>query len=387
MAAEKVAILVGTKKGAYILRSDAARSRWTTEGPLFQGEPVHHMAFDPRDGASMYAACNLSWGGPKIRVSRDAGETWKVTSNPTFRKGKVATTSYFEPGADFPRERTEELAFKRAWHIEPGHASQPNVMWVGVEPAALFRSDDRGETWAEVEGLTDHETRSRWSPGGGGLTLHSIAIDAADPKRMYVGMSSPGVFETLDGGKTWSPRNQGIAAPFNPNKDDPIGHCCHHLVAHPVEPRVLFQQNHFMPAWLIGDGEASWQNASEGLPEASMQGGSDTAYGFAAAIHPQDAKTAYVIPLDARDRLAPEPGVAVYGTTDRGHTWKRLASGLPSARAEVMREGMSVDRLDPAGIYFGTQAGEVWASADEGASWARVAQYLPPIMSVSAATM
>ncbi|HEX9436738.1 MAG TPA: exo-alpha-sialidase [Candidatus Limnocylindria bacterium] len=385
--AKKVAILVGTKKGAYIFRSGAARSRWTAEGPLFQGEPVHHLAFDPRDGESMFAGCNLTWGGPKIRISRDQGKTWKVGSNPAFRKGKVATTSVFDAGADFPHEVTEELAFKRTWHIEPGHASQPKVMWLGVEPAALFKSEDRGETWKEVEGLTDHPTRPKWSPGGGGLTLHSIALDAKDTKRMHVGMSGVGVFETLDGGKTWSPRNQGIPAPFNPDKDDPIGQCCHHLVAHPVEPRVLFQQNHFAPAWLVGDGEANWRNVSEGLPEASMQGSKDTAYGFAAAIHPHDAETAYVVPLAAKDRLAPLPGIAVHGTRDRGKTWKRLANGLPKARAEVMREGLATDRLDPVGIYFGTQAGEVWGSADEGKTWERIAQYLPPVMSVSAATI
>lgn len=386
MAAKKVAILVGTKKGAYILRSGAARSRWTTEGPLFQGEPVHHMAFDPRDGASMFAACNLSWGGPKIRISRDLGKTWTIGSNPAFRKGKVATTSYWEAGADFPQKRTEELALKRTWHIEPGHASQPNVMWAGVEPAALFKSDDRGETWKEVEALGDHPTRGEWGPGGGGLTLHSIAIDAKDPKRMHVGMSGVGVFATADGGKTWSPRGQGIPNPFDPKSDSQIGLCCHHLVAHPTEPGVLFQQNHFTPAWLVGD-EPKWRTASKGLPEASMQAKGDMAYGFAAAIHPHDAETAYVIPLHGKDRLTPEPGLAVYGTSDRGKSWKRLAKGLPKARAEVLREGMSVDRLDPVGIYFGTQAGEVWASADEGRSWERLAQYLPPIMSVTAATI
>jgi photosystem II stability/assembly factor-like uncharacterized protein len=388
VAARKVAVLVGTKKGAYIFRSGAARSRWTAEGPLFQGEPVHHIAFDHRDGTSMYAACNLSWGGPKIRVSRDLGKTWTVTSNPAFRKGKVATTSVFDAGADFPREVTEELALKRTWHIEPGHPSQPNVVWAGVEPAALFRSDDRGATWTEVAGLTDHPTRPKWMPGGGGLTLHSIAIDAGDPKRMHVGMSGVGVFETTDGGKTWRTRNQGIPAPFNPDKDDPIGHCVHHLVAHPVSPRVLFMQNHFAPMWLRADGDTKWENASEGLPEASRKPNSDNAYGFAAAIHPRDPETAYVIPLDAKDRLAPEPGIAVYGTRDRGRTWKRLARGLPKgARVEVMREGMSTDRLDPAGIYFGTQTGEVWASADEGRTWEQVAQYLPAVMSVTAATM
>ncbi|MBI2773290.1 MAG: exo-alpha-sialidase [Chloroflexi bacterium] len=382
---KKVAVLVGTKKGAYIFRSGAGRSRWAAEGPLFSPEPVHHLAYDPRDG-SIYAACNLSWGGPKIRVTRDLGKTWKVVSNPAFKKGKVATTSYFEAGADFPKQVTEELALKRTWHIEPGHASQPKVMWAGVEPAALFKSEDRGETWSEVESLTDHPTRPQWSPGGGGLMLHSIGIDAADPKRMHVGLSGVGVFATTDGGKTWKTRNEGIPAPYSPpESESEIGRCVHHLVAHPTSPRVLFQQNHFAPCWLVDD-EPKWKNVSAGLPEASHVPNKDNAYGFAAAVHPQDDKTAYVIPI-ALDRLSPEPGIAVYGTKDRGGTWKRLAKGLPKGRAEVFREGMSTDRLDPAGIYFGTVAGELWGSADEGRSWDRIAQYLPPIMAVSTATI
>ncbi len=387
MAARKVALLVGTRKGAYVFRSGAGRSRWTAEGPLFQGEPVHHLAFDPRDGGSIFAACNLSWGGPKIQISRDLGKTWKVFSNPAFRKGKVATTSYWEAGADFPTQRTEELALRRTWHIEPGHASQPNVMWAGVEPAALFRSDDRGETWTEVASLTDHPTRSEWSPGGGGLTLHSIAIDAADPKKMHVGMSGVGVFETTDGGRTWHTRNEGIPAPFAPaGGKSEVGFCVHHLVAHPVVAGVRFQQNHFAPMWLR-NGDAKWLNVSEGLPEASRKPNRDNAYGFAAAIHPRDPESAYVVPLDARDRMSPQPGISLYATRDRGKTWKRLARGLPKgARAEVFREGLATDRLDPAGIYFGTQSGELWGSSDEGASWERIAQYLPPVMSVSTAT-
>jgi len=376
--ARKVAVLVGTKKGAYIFRSGAARSRWTMEGPLFEGEPVHHLAFDPRDGESMFAACNLTWGGPKIRVSRDLGKTWKVTSNPAFPKGKVATSNAWVQGEDWPTPVTAELTFRRAWHIEPGHASQPNVVFVGIEPAALFRSDDKGKTWTEVASLTDHPTRSKWSPGGGGLMVHSIAVDAADAKRMQVGISAAGVFETTNGGKTWVTRNQGIPADFLPEKEPEVGQCVHHLVAHPSVPRVRFQQNHSGVLWLV-DGDAKWENVSEGLPSS---------YGFAAAMHPHDPDTAYVIPLDTKTRLAPEEGIAVYGTRDRGKTWKRLARGLPKgARSEVMREGMSTDRLDPAGIYFGTQTGELWGSADEGRTWERVAQYLPPIMSVSTASL
>jgi hypothetical protein len=386
MAAKKVALLVGTKKGAYIFRSGAARSRWTTEGPLFSGEPVHHMAFDPRDGESMYAACNLTWGGPKIRVSRDLGKTWEVVSNPAFPKGKIATSNAWVQGEDWPKPLTAELVFRRTWHIEPGHASQPNVMWAGIEPAALFRSDDKGRTWTEVASLTDHPTRSQWSPGGGGLMVHSIAVDAADPKLMQVGISSAGVFETKDGGKTWAARNQGIPSPMDPRKDPEVGYCVHHLVAHPVAAGVRFQQNHFGVVWL-GNGQARWRESSAGLPDASLQYDKH-AYGFAAAIHPHDPSGGYVIPLDGRTRTAPDPGIAVYGTRDGGKTWHRQARGLPKgARAEVMREGMTTDRMDPAGVYFGTQGGEVWGSADEGKTWDRIAAYLPPVMSVSAATI
>jgi len=385
--AKKIAVLVGTEKGAYIYRSGAARSRWTAEGPLFQGEPVHHLAYDPRDGESIYAACNFSWGGPKIRVSRDLGKTWKVVSNPAFPKGKVATSSAWVQGEKFPRPVTAELAFQRTWHIEPGHASQPKVVFAGIEPAAIFRSDDRGQTWTEMASLTDHPTRSQWSPGGGGLMVHSIGIDAADPNKMHVGISSAGVFATTDGGKTWTTRNDGIASPMGPQDTRAeVGYCVHHLAAHVTVPGVLFQQNHFGVLWLKG-GETKWKETSAGLPKPSIQFGKH-AYGFAAAMHPEDADTAYVVPLAGNDRLAPEEGIAVYGTRDSGKTWKRLAKGLPKrARSEVFREGLATDRLDPAGIYFGTQTGEVWGSADAGRSWERIAQYLPPIMSVSTATI
>lgn len=386
MAAKKVAVLVGTRKGAYVFRSGAGRSRWSAEGPLFPGEPVHHLAFDHRDGRSVYAACNNSWGGPKIRVSRDLGKTWTVVSNPAFPKGKVATSNAWVQGEDWPKPVTAELVFRRTWHIEPGHASQPNVVWAGIEPAALFRSGDGGETWKEVASLTDHPTRGKWSPGAGGLMVHSIAIDAADARRMHVGISAAGVFESTDGGASWTPRNQGIPAPMDPQKEPEIGHCVHHLVAHPSAPGVRFQQNHFGVVWLT-DGQRRWRETSAGLPEPSLQFGKH-AFGFGAAIHPLDPQTAYVIPLDGQTRTAPDPGIAVYGTSDAGRTWKRLARGLPKgARSEVLREGMATDRLDPAGVYFGTQGGEVWGSPDEGHSWELIAQYLPPVMSVSTATI
>ena len=359
MKKRSVAILVGTKKGAYIFRGDVSRKRWKGEGPLFPGEPVYHMAFDPRDGSTVWAACNNLWGGPKIRLSRDLGKTWTVTANPKFPEGSP-------------------LTFKRIWHIEPGHPSQPRVVWAGVEPAGLFRTKAGGEYWDPVDGMNDHPTRDRWEAGGGGLALHSIAVDAGDPKHMAVGISAGGAFETRDGGLSWRPWNEATRAEHLPEKRPEVGQCVHHLVAHPVSPGVFFQRNHFGVYWRDA-GDKKWLETTAGLP---------TDYGFAGAVQPFDAKTAYVVPLDPRLRMAEAPGVAVYRTDDRGRTWRRLARGIPKgAVAEVMREGLSTDRLDPVGLYFGTIGGDLWASPDDGKSWQLVAEYLPPILSVSTATV
>lgn len=381
--ARGVALLVGTKKGLYIFRSSGARSRWKREGPHFPGEPVYHAVFDARDGRSLYAACNWTWGGPKIRVSRDLGKTWTVTANPAFRPDAVVKVFQHvkDPvtGEWTSKATTTTLSFKRTWHIEPGHPAQPNVVWAGVEPAALFRSDDRGESWQEVTALTEHPSREKWEPGGGGLGLHSIALDPADPRRLTIAISAGGAFETSDGGGSWRPANAGTRADFLPGAASPeVGQCVHHLVAHPTAPGVRFQQNHCGVYWRE-DGDARWQDRSAGLPSE---------YGFAAAIHPHDSETAYVIPLESKLRHAAPPGIAVYRTRDRGKTWARLARGLPrGASLEVMREGLTADRLDPVGLYFGATNGEVWASRDEGRAWEQVAAYLPPVLSVTAVTI
>ncbi len=353
-----VTLFVGTSKGLYVFRSGATRTRWRREGPHFVGEPIYHAGFDPRDGSSVYVATNQTWGGPRIEVSRDVGRTWTTASNPKFPEGS-------------------DLAFARTWHIEPGHATQPDVVWAGVEPAALFRSDDRGMTWQPVPGMNEHKSRSQWSPGNGGLGLHSIAIDARDAKWMAIGISAAGVFESRDGGKTWGPANKGIRSQYIPDPEAEIGHCIHHLVAHPGASGVRFQKVHDNAYWREG-GDSRWTDVTAGLPSE---------FGFAAAIHPHDAATAYTVPLDPRPRLAPEPGIAVYRTRDRGQNWKRMSRGLPrGAQLEVLREGLTTDRLDPAGVYFGSKDGGVWASADEGTSWRQVAAYLPPVLSVTAAT-
>ncbi len=359
MTKQRVAILVGTRKGAFVFRGDAARKRWKGEGPLFPGEPVYHLAFDARDNRSIWAACNPTWGGPKIRLSRDLGRTWKVVSNPAFPE-------------------SSSLTFTRAWHIEPGHGAQPGVVWAGVEPAALFRTSDGGERWEPVAGLNEHPTRDRWEAGGGGLALHSIAVDAEDPKHLAVGISAGGVYESRDGGVTWRPWNEATRAGHLPDTRPEIGQCVHHLVAHPTAGGVWFQRNHYGVYWRASS-DPRWKETTKGLP---------TEYGFAGAIHPHDPQTAYVIPLDPTLRTAPPPSVAVYRTADRGRSWRRLDRGLPKGAAlEVMREGFATDRLDPVGLYFGGTSGDLWASANEGRAWSLVAEYLPPILSVTAATL
>ncbi|HEX4743840.1 MAG TPA: exo-alpha-sialidase [Candidatus Limnocylindria bacterium] len=371
--AKSVAVLVGTKKGLFVLRSGAARSRWRVEGPHFAGQPVTHASFDPRDGASIYAAVNATWGGPRIEVSRDLGKTWKTAANPAFPKGTVGAAA--GGGAD------GELSFKETWHIEPGHASTPDIVWAGTAPAAIFRSDDRGMTWTLVPGLSGHPSRKTWNPGGAGtINLHSIAVDAADPKKLAVGISAGGVYETRDGGKTWAPRNTGLTTEtYAPGVVMESGQCVHHLVAHPTAPNVRFMQAH-EGIWWWNEAQSRWDSGGDTGRPAN--------YGFAAAIHPHDTETGYVFPLDWPQRMSNELGVAVYRTRDRGKTWKRMTAGLPKgAPMEVMREGLATDRLDPAGVYFGTNAGEVWASADEGKTWQRAAEYLPPVLSVGTATL
>jgi len=353
--AKKVTLLVGTKKGLYILRGDAGRGSWACEGPAFAPAEIHHAAYDARDG-SMFAAVNQTWGGSRIEVSRDMGKTWKTTKNPAFPEGTDRT-------------------FSKTWHIEPGHSKTPNVVWAGTEPAALFKSEDRGETWSIVKSLDDQPSRAKWVPGFGGMGLHSIAIDAKDPKKMMVGISVGGVYRTEDGGTTWVQDNKVNGAP---SERPDVFYCIHKLLAHPEESDVRFMRVHEEVYWR-DPGQTTWQFSTTGLPSN---------FGFAAAMHPRNPSTAYCIPLDGMRRTAAPFGIGVYRTTDKGKTWDRLDKGLPEgAPLESVREGMHNDRLDPMGLYFGTANGDVWASKTEGESWSRIAQYLPYVTSVHAATI
>ena len=361
MSAKTVRLLVGTKKGLYQIQSDADRKKWTLlEGSYGAPAPIHHASYDPRDG-SMYAAINSTWGGSRIEYSRDMGKTWTVSKNPSFPQGSDRT-------------------FYQTWHVEPGHAKTPNVIWAGTEPAALWKSLDRGETWELNEALDDQPSRKEWVPGFGGMGLHSIAIDAADPKKMQVGISVGGVYTTNDGGASWTRDNTQVGAPKQASGETPrpdVFGCIHKLLAHPRVSGVRFMRVHLEVYWR-DPGETTWTYRTTGLP---------THFGFAAAIHPRDPKTAWCIPLHDTKRTA-EDGIAVYKTTDKGATWTRHDQGLPKgAPLESLREGMDNDEFDDVGLYFGTANGDVYASRDEGKSWERIAQYLPYVTSVHAATL
>src|SRR2546428_4980211 len=353
--AKKVTLLVGTKKGLYILRGDSGRGSWACEGPEFAPAEIHHAAYDPRDG-SMFAAVNQTWGGSRVEVSRDMGKTWKTTKNPAFREGGDRT-------------------FSKTWHIEPGHSKTPNVVWAGTEPAALFKSEDRGETWTIVKSLDDQPSRAKWVPGFGGMGLHSIAIDATDPKKMQVGISVGGVYTSTDGGASWVQDN----AQTGGKEDRPdVFYCIHKLLAHPAVSGVRFMRVHVDVFWRE-PGETAWRNRTEGLPST---------FGFAAAMHPRDRSIAYVIPLDDTKRTASPPGIGVYSTNDRGATWTRNDNGLPAGAAhKAPRLVMDTGPLGTPGGHFGTANGDAWASPDQGKSWERAAPYLPYGTSVHAATI
>jgi photosystem II stability/assembly factor-like uncharacterized protein len=355
---ERVEVLVGTKKGAFILESDAARQQWRVRGPFCETWPIHHFA-RANDG-TLYAGGGNAWYGPSVWRSEDDGETWTQSSR---------GLTY---GDDQPKITT-------IWNITPSADSK--TLYAGVEPAGLFRSDDRGESWTHVGGLREHPSRPEWVPGAGGLILHSIALDPTNPDHMWVGISSVGAFETTDGGATWDTRNKGVRADFYPGPPPDFGQCVHKLHIDPSNPERLFQQNH-CGVYRSEDGGSTWIEITGDLP-------SD--FGFPLSIHPNNPATLWVIP-----HTGPEAGrhmigghAAVWRSRDRGESWQQLDAGLPSENAyvTVLREAMGTDRLDPGGVYFGTSTGQVFGSADEGDHWQLIADFLPPVWSVEAAVV
>jgi hypothetical protein len=358
-----VLLMVGTTKGAFLYTSSGDRRDWHADGPHFPGEEVYAIALDQRRAPVLWAAPGNAFYGTTLRRSDDLGASWSAGE---------------ERPVKFPE--ASGLALKRIWQIMPGRADEPDVLYLGVEPTCLFESGDGGDTWAPVEGFLRHEHRERWTPGNGGLCMHTIIPHPEDRARMLVAFSTGGAYGTEDGGRTWAPRNKGVRAEFLPDKHPEFGQCVHKVVHHPSRPERLFLQNHW-GLYRSDDWAQSWTDIANGVP-------SD--FGFAMAMHPHDPDTVYIVPLESdMFRCTPEAKLRVFRTRDAGASWQPLARGLPQEGAyeTVLRDALATDATEPAGVYFGTRSGKVYVSADEGESWALVAEGLPPVLAVKAAVL
>lgn len=349
-------------KGAFVLRAGRDRQEWGVGGPYFPGSAVYAMAYDGRAGRHRIWAgpTSMHWGG-LLRSSDDFGQTWTnpEAANVTFPEGTGT-------------------ALKQIWQIAPGREAEPDTLYCGVEPAAIFVSRDAGESWALNDGLWNHPHRSRWEPGGGGLCLHTILLDPEDMRRVRVAISTGGMYVTEDGGATWRPSNEGVRADFLPDKHPEFGQCVHKVVQSKVQPARMFLQNHW-GLYRTDDRGESWTDIANGVP-------SD--FGFGLAIHPRNPDCAWIVPLESDEfRCTPEGKLRVYRTRTAGASWEPLSSGLPQdgAYETVLRDAVTVDSLDAVGVYFGTRSGKVFASADEGDSWREILDGLPPVISVKAA--
>jgi photosystem II stability/assembly factor-like uncharacterized protein len=358
-------LLVGTTKGGFVFRSDGARANWDEAGPYFPGRSIYAFAYDGRNGRSrLWAAVNSPFWGSFLSSSNDFGKNW---SDPETYNIK------FPEGSD--------VSLKQIWQIVPGHPGEEDTLYCGVEPAALFKSTDAGETWSLERGLFDHPHRTQWMPGGGGLCLHTILPDPSNPNRMWIAISTGGVYRTEDGGKSWEPRNKGICARFlPPDQQYPEwGQCVHKVVNHSSNPDRMFLQHHW-GVYRSEDAGDSWQDIGKGLP-------SD--FGFAMEMDPHDANTVYIIPIESDEfRCTPEAKLRVYRTTNGGESWEALTTGLPQEDAleTILRDNMKADANNPTGLYFGTRSGKVYGSNDGGASWKLIKEGLPPITCVKTAT-
>ena len=361
-------LLVGTRKGLWMIGADAERAVWSVEGPQFLGHIFNHVVPDPRDRSTILAASATGHLGPTVYRSTDFGATWTEASRPPA----------------FPAGDRLDRAVKRVFYLSPGHPSEPGVWYAGGTPQALFRTEDGGDTWEGVAGWNDHpmwETWCEWpeeqTPDGS--MLHSVNVDPRDALHLYLGLSGGGVFESTDGGADWHPLNEGVAMDFAPDPDAEFGHDPHTVRVHPAMPDRLYQQNH-CGIYRIDRPEKRWVRIGDNMPREVGD------IGFPVELHPRDPDTAWVFPMDGTEvwpRTSPDGKPAAYVTRDAGESWTRLDTGLPeTAWFTVKRQAMTVDDRDPVGVYFGTTSGEVWGSNDEGATWTAIAQHLPEIYSV-----
>jgi len=391
-----VRVLVGTKKGAFILTSDGKRQNWDVSGPHFAGWEIYHMKGSPADPNRLYVSQTSGWFGQIIQRSNDAGKTWeqpgtkpgeptttpegmpmgesnKFVYDTSAETGRPLTTHQFYDGTPHPWE------FKRVWHLEPSLAD-PDLVYAGVEDAALFSTKDGGQTWHELAGLRGHDTGAAWQPGAGGLCLHTILLDPSNPERIFVAISAAGAFRSDDAGKTWKPINQGLRSQYIPDPTAEIGHCVHRIALHPSRPNVLFMQKHWDVLRSDNAGDL-WHEVSGNLP---------TDFGFVIDVHAHEPETIFVVPIKSDSEHYPMDGkLRVYRSRTGGDEWEALTKGLPQSDCyvNVLRDAMAVDTLDSCGIYFGTTGGQVYCSPDSGENWAPIVRDLPAVLSVEVQTL
>ncbi|HTG73250.1 MAG TPA: sialidase family protein [Terriglobia bacterium] len=368
----KIRVLVGTRKGAFILTSDAARKQWNVDGPHFAGWELYHLKGSPVEPDRLYASQCSGWFGQMIQRSNDGGKTWEAVGNKFAYEGVPGTHQWYD-GTPRPWE------FKRVWHLEPS-LNDPDTIFAGVEDAALFRSSDGGQNWHELAGLRGHGSGPNWQPGAGGMCLHTIILDAAHPGRIVIAISAAGAFRSDDAGETWRPINRGLRSNYIPDPTAEVGHCVHHIAMHRSRPDVLFMQKHW-DVMRSNDAGESWQEVSGNLP---------TDFGFAIDVHAHEPDTLYVVPIKSDSEHFPLEGkLRVYRSRSGGNEWEALTKGLPQrdCYVNVLRDAMSVDTLDPCGVYFGTTGGQVYASADAGDNWAPIVRDLPAVLSVEVQTL
>jgi hypothetical protein len=367
-----IRVLVGTRKGAFVLTSDGKREHWNVSGPHFGGWEIYHAKASPVQPDRLYASQSSGWFGQLIQRSNDGGKTWEPAGNKFTYEGDAGTHQWYD-GTPHPWE------FKRVWHLEPS-LTDPETVYAGVEDAALFRSTDGAQTWQEMPGLRGNGSGSRWQPGAGGMCLHTILLDAKEPARMFVAISAAGAFRSEDGGATWSAINRGLRSPFLPDPEAEVGHCVHRIASHSSRPGVLFMQKHW-DVMRSDDAGDSWREVSGNLP---------TDFGFAIDVHAHEPETIYVVPIKSdSEHYPPEGKLRVYRSRTGGDEWEALTKGLPQSDCyvNVLRDAMAVDSLDSCGIYFGTTGGQVYASTDAGDNWAPIVRDLPAVLSVEVQTL
>ncbi len=366
-----IRVLVGTRKGAFVLTSDGKRERWDVSGPHFGGWEIYHLKGSPADPNRLYASQSTGWFGQQIQRSTDGGKSWEPVGNQFVYDGDPGTHQWYD-GKPHPWE------FKRVWHLEPS-LNDPDTVYAGVEDAALFRSTDGGQRWQEFPELRGAKGHL-WQPGAGGMCLHTILLDPSDPERIFVAISAAGTFRSDNAGKTWRPMNRGLKSEFMPDPDAEVGHCVHRIAMHPSRPNVLFMQKHW-DVMRSDDAGKSWQKVSGNLP---------TDFEFPIEVHAHEPETIYVVPIKSdSEHYPPDAKLRVYRSRTGGHEWESLTNGLPQrdCYVNVLRDAMAVDSLDPCGVYFGTTGGQVYASADAGDRWAPIVRDFPAVLSVEVQTL